>query len=360
MPLGLGLAVSHSPVLYRPRDQWERIYQDLIGDAPQPARAADETPEVLDSYVGRIEAGFQELRRQLEAYKPDALLVLVCDNHRLFDETQVPQLHIYKHTEIWGSTRYTDLGEAESEEARVTIPCHDALAGYLAEELTWEGFDVNISRARFTPQGDPEGGVVHTLTDPILKLIPQLNIPIVPIHINGHVNPAISGHRLVPFGRTIAKVLEDLPERVAILASGGLTGDPRGYLAGWVDEMLDGWILTRLRRGKSEQLRTLFDMDSTTLRGSTREVRLWIAAGAAMEAAGGKAILVDYIRFHHATVGTAFTYWDPQQRPLSAKVSDLEVVPAFIGYMPPAGARPAAQPAAQPTAQPAGGSAGSR
>ena len=357
MPLGLGLAVSHSPVLYRPRDQWESIYKQLIGDVPQPNRAIAETPEILDGYVGRIEAGFNELKRQLESYKPDALIVLVCDKRRMFDETQVPQLHVYKNTEIWGSTRYTDLGEEESESARVTVPCHDALAGYLTEELTWEGFDMNLSRSWFTPMGDPEGGVGHALTDPVLKLLPKLDVPIVPIHINGHVNPAVSGHRMPPFGRAIAKVLADLPERIAILASGGLTGDPRGYLAGWIDETLDGWILTRLRRGKSEQLSTLWDMDSNTVRGSTREVRTWIAAGAAMEAAGAKAIMVDYIRFNHATVGTAFSYWDPQQRPLSAKVSDLEVAPAFIGVVarPPAPPAAPAEPAAQPAGQPARG-----
>jgi hypothetical protein len=95
--------------------------------------------------------------------------------------------------------------------------------------------------------------------------------------------------------------------------------------------MLDRWILTRLRRGKTEQLKTLFDMDSTTLRGATREVRLWITLGAAMESAGGKSILLDYIRLHHAAVGTAFAYWDPLQRSLDAKVSDLDVVPAFLG-----------------------------
>jgi len=331
MPLGLGLALSHSPVLYRPRESWGNIYTKLIGDTPQPARAAEETEEVLDGYAQRVAAGFRELRSQLEKYKPDALVVLVSDKRRLFDETQVPQLHIYKNSEIWGSTRYTELGEEESEDARISIPCHDSLAGFLAEELTWEGFDVNISRGRFTPLGDPEGGVGHALTDPVKELIPNLDIPIVPIHINGHVNPAISAHRLVPFGRAIAKVLADLPERVAILASGGLTGDPHGYLAGWIDEMLDGWILTRLRRGRTEQLKTLFDMDSTTLRGATREVRLWIALGAAMESAGGKSILLDYIRFHHATVGTAFAYWDPLQRSLDAKVSDLDVIPAFLG-----------------------------
>ena len=45
MPLGLGLAVSHSPLLYRPRDQWEDIYQKLIGEIAQDPRSEVETPE---------------------------------------------------------------------------------------------------------------------------------------------------------------------------------------------------------------------------------------------------------------------------------------------------------------------------
>ena len=312
MPLGLGLACSHSPVLYRPRDQWERIYEQLTGALPQPKRAAEETPEVLDGFVGRIEAGFQALRQRLEAYQPDALVVFVCDQHRMFDDSHTPQLHIHNAAELWGSTRYSDLGEEESESARVTVPCHEELAAWLVEELVWEGFDMNQSRGKFQPLGDPEGGVGHSLTDPLLKLVPKLDVPIIPLHINGHVDPAISGHRMPLLGRAIAKVFAERPERIAILASGGLTGDPRGYLAGWIDEVLDDWILARLRRGRSEELQTLWDLDSNTVRGATREVRTWIALGSAMEAVGAKATVVDYIRFHHATVGTAFAWWEPQ------------------------------------------------
>jgi len=329
MPLGLGLAISHSQTLYRPREQWEGIYQQLISSVTQPNRAGEETPEVLDRYAGQIEGGFEELRRRLEAYKPDALIVMVSDQRRMFDETQVPQLHVYKGTDIWGSTRYTDLGEAESESARVTIPCHDELGGWLADELTWEGFDMNLTRGKFTPQGDPEGGVGHPLTDPVLKLLPNLDVPIVPFHINAHVRPAISGHRMPPLGRALAKVLEERPERIALLASGGLTGDPRGYLAGWIDETLDRWILTRLQRRRSEQLQTLWDLDSDTVRGATGEVRSWIAVGAAMEAVGARAAVVDYIRFHHATVGTAFAYWDPQESARPVGPDGLATVPEY-------------------------------
>ena len=313
MPVGLGLACSSSPVLYRPRDQWEDIYKQLIGPVEQDLRAAEETPEKLDEYAGRIEAGFAELRGRLEAYRPDALVVLFSDKGRLFDETQVPQLFVYKGDEIWGSTRYTDLGEEESESARVTIPCHNELGDWLMTEMTWAGLDISQGRDKFNPQGDPEGGAGHSLTDAVLKLVPKLNIPIIPFHINGHRNPAISGRRVVAVGRTIAQVFDERPERIALLASGGLSGDPRGYLGGWVDARLDDWVLTRLQRGRTEELGSLWDMDSNTLRGSTREVRTWMAVGAAMEMVGAKAVLADYIRFNHAAVGTGFAWWDPQE-----------------------------------------------
>jgi hypothetical protein len=80
-------------------------------------------------------------------------------------------------------------------------------------------------------------------------------------------------------------------------------------VAGWVDETLDEWVLYWLRRGRSERLKTLWDYDSYTLRGATREIRTWLVAGAAMEVAGARATIVEYIPFSHAAVGTAFAYW---------------------------------------------------
>jgi aromatic ring-opening dioxygenase catalytic subunit (LigB family) len=313
MPLGLGLACSHSSVLYRPRDQWEKIYKQLIGKVEQPLRSQVETPQVLDQYSERIEAGFAGLKKQLDNYKPNAIIMVVCDQYRTFDESHTPQLHVHVGPDIWGSTRYSDLGEKEAKSAQVTIPCHEELADWLVNELVWEGFDMNQSRGVYKPLGDPDGGVTHTLTDPLLKLTPKLDIPIVALHVNGHVDPAISGHRVVPLGQAIARVMAERPERIAILASGGLTGDPRGYIAGWIDETLDNWILARFRRGRSAELATLWDLDSNTVRGATREVRNWIAVGAAMETVGAKAEVLDYIRLHHATVGTAFASWDPQR-----------------------------------------------
>lgn len=308
MPLGLGLAYSHSPILFRPRSQWEAIYEKLIGSVPQPNRATAETPEVLDSYFLRIESAFAGLRYRLEAYRPEAIVMVVSDRGRVFGPTQTPQLNVYVGSDLWGSTRYPELGEKHDESTPLTVPCHSELSAWLVDELTEEGFDMNVSRT-FKPMGDPAGGTVNAITDTVQKLTPRLKVPIVPLYVNAHRDPAISGHRMPPLGKAIAKVMGERPERIALIACGGLSGNPQGYLAGWVDETLDQWVMSRLSRGRSEQLNTLWDLDSDTVRGQTREIRNWIVVGAAMEAIGTKATFLDYIPFHHSTVGTAFAHW---------------------------------------------------
>ena len=100
MSLGLGIALSHSPTMYRPRSTWNDIYWQLVGDTPQPNRAAIETDEVLDGYAERIESAIGTLRIEIKEYKLDAILVLVSDRKRMFDETQVPQIHIYIGNDI--------------------------------------------------------------------------------------------------------------------------------------------------------------------------------------------------------------------------------------------------------------------
>lgn len=308
MPLGLGLAVSNTPLLYRSRERWEDIYHALVGDVAQDPRADIETPAMLDKYQERVEGAFDKLRAELEAYRPEALVVVASDTGRLFGAAHVPQLQVVVGTEVWGTTHYRELGEVPDVSNLVTVAVHQQIAAWLADELTEEGFDLNISRS-FKPLGEPENGAPQSLFEPYIRISSGLGLPIVPLFVNAHVQPSISGHRIPPLGRAIAKVLSERPERIAILGVGGLTGDPGGYLAGWIDELLDDWILSRLQRGRTEQLKTLWDVESITLRGATREVRNWMIVGAAMEASGARATVVDYLPLHHAAVGTAFAFW---------------------------------------------------
>ena len=99
-----------------------------------------------------------------------------------------------------------------------------------------------------------------------MKVMPKLNIPIVPFHVNSYFPPMPSARRCYELGRVIAEALKDRPEKVAIMASGGLSHDPRGPRAGWIDAPLDRWVLEQLRSGDGEALCHLFEFDSDTLR----------------------------------------------------------------------------------------------
>ncbi len=310
MPVVIGMACSHSPVLYRPRKDWPEIYQKLVGDVAQPNRAETETVETLDDYEKRINSGFEVLSKVLADSKPDTVVVLGSDKHRVFNETQIPQISVFVGDEIWGTSHYSEVGESPNNGELITLKCDSTIGAWIADELAEEGFDINENRF-FKPMGAPEDGLGQAFTDPIRRVVDP-SLPVVPVFINAHYQPAISGHRMPILGATLAKILDEREERIAIIASGGLSGDPQGYLAGWVDERLDDWVLSRLKRGRSEQLKSIWDLDSNVVRGSTAEIRQWIALGSAMESLGSKANVVDYIRFHHATVGTAFAYWKPR------------------------------------------------
>ncbi len=300
----LGLASSHAPAMFRPKEVWEPIYAFRPPDVPQPAAAALETPEVIQGYIDRIERGFRILREQLEAAKPDALIMVGDDQGDLFAPHSMPAFCVYTGEEIWGSTAISYLKEP-IEGTIVNLPTHPELARHLLRGLMKGGFDPAFL-AKIAGIGRPERGMGHMVTFPATKLTPRHDIPIIPIFINEYFPPLPSGQRCWDLGVALRNLLAERKERVAIYASGGLSHDPGGPRAGWIDEPLDRWILERLERGQSRELTSLFTFDSDTLRGGTGEVRAWITVAAALDR---PAVVVDYIKAHHAKTGLGFAYW---------------------------------------------------
>lgn len=308
MSLPFALAVAYSPALYRPRERWDAVRAMLVGDAVQPGRAATETPAVLEAYERRIGAAFDSAAAGLRAAELDALVVLVSDHGSAFDRSNAPQIHVHTGAAVWGNPARKSLREVA---APVYVACDPELARFLAEELAFASFDVSESQGPFDPVGDPETGIDPSFVEPLTRLAQGAPLPpVVAIHVNCHVEPCISGERMEPFGKALAAALARSPRRSGVIASGGMSGDPGGYMAGWVDDVLDEWVLGRLRTGRAGEIGPIFNVDSQTLRGSSRELRLWCAAGSAAQDAGLQARVLDYIPFHHAAAGTAICVWE--------------------------------------------------
>lgn len=307
--IGLGIATSHAPAVFCPAEWWPAVYEgvpDYMRNS-QPPTASLETPEVVAQHVARIETAFQTLRAAVAAYAPDAIIYVGDDQGDMFNESNNPSLAVFTGDEVWGASkpRYIDQ---PLEDSHITVAVHTDLAKRILAGLVERGFDpANLGKMQ--PLGNVSQGMSHMLIHPHPRLVPGLDIPVVAIFINENFPPLPTGQRCWDLGLALRDILGDAPERIVLYASGGLSHDPRGPRAGWVDEPLDNWVLERIKRNEGEKLINLFAFDSDTLRGGTGEIRAWITVAAAM---GRAATVLDYFPSHHAKCGLAFAYWPEQ------------------------------------------------
>jgi protocatechuate 4,5-dioxygenase beta chain len=273
---------------------------------PEPPEAAAETPEVVRAHVKRIDAAFEILAQQVGRYRPDALIMVGDDQGEMFDPAVgMPTIGLYLAAESSGTQALDFLG-SDAPEERVVLRTHQGLSDFLARELMHAGFDLTCMR-QFRPLGRPERGLGHAFTRPAPKLMPNLDIPVVIIFLNAYFPPLPSAQRCFALGRALRELLQERPERVAIYGSGGLSHDPTGPRAGWIDQPLDRFVLESLAAGKPERLLGLYTFDSEAVQGGTGEIRSWITVAGAFPDC--KATVVDYIPAYRAYTGLGFAYW---------------------------------------------------
>lgn len=305
--IGFGMASSHAPAMFCEPELWPRVYSAIpeYTKSSQPHTAKGETPEVIRSYVARIGAAFDFLRGELERYRPDALIVVGDDQGDMFTEANNPAISIFRGDAVWGTSRPFFYNGERPDESYITLKVHQELAELLTHALVKRGFDIANS-LELKPEGHPDRGVSHMLTYPMPRLVPKLDVPVVPIFVNAYYPPQPTGRRCWELGVALAEILKDRPERIAIYGSGGMSHDPNGPLAGWIDEPLDRWVFERIESNRGEELASLFSFDSMVLRGGTGELRAWITAAGACRWPGKK---IEYIAAHHAKTGLGFCYW---------------------------------------------------
>lgn len=309
MPLGLGLASSHAPSMFAKAEDWPRLQQVLTRGVPQPAALEHETADVLESYVDRIQRNFAALRAELEAYQPDAIIIVGDDQTEVFSKAFVPAFALYLGQEVAGTTNIGLLGQP-IDQGHITLQCEAELSRSLLAGLVARGFDFAYLE-ELHPMGRPAAGLGHAFMRPARVLgVAERRIPAVIMFVNAYHPPLPSAKRCLDLGRALSDMLAARPERVAILGSGGLSHDPMGPRAGWIDEPLDRWFLERIAAADLEPLEHLFGFESATLSGGTGEIRSWLVAAGAFE--GTKATVIDYIPAYHSVTGLGFAHWQAQ------------------------------------------------
>lgn len=187
-----------------------------------------------------ILAALAELRRRLLAVEPD-VIVGVANDHML---TSPP----YNMPDFAVGIAEEHIGPAPGFEKWLRLPRykvtgHRQLARILVNEGARLGSNfASLERVDFD----------DNFSVPLHYLNPDMRIPFVPVLVNCIVPPQPSPQRCYEVGQIIKFIIEERypgTERVALLATGGLSHEPGGARNFDVDEEFDRWFLGFLESG---------------------------------------------------------------------------------------------------------------
>jgi len=263
-------------------------------------RPPDENPEQLDQ-AGRA---MNELGKVLDETKPDVILFLGADHVETFSVSCVPTFCI-----VAGDTAHAKFAGREHK-----LPIHRAMAEDILNKLVTEhNFDISYSE-------DAELG--HAFSIPFEYVIGKRNIPVIPFFTNVYVPPLPTAKRCEALGKALAKIVKGRKERVAIIASGGMSHFPgtTKYLHPEFD--FDRWLVSQMEAGNTN---ALLDMTPEQLDevGNT-ELLSWAVMFGAVGAQQGE--LIDYIpTWHHGLCMMRFTPERPHKNAaLDVKAGDWQ------------------------------------
>ena len=240
-------------------------------------RPPDEDPQQLDQ-AGRA---MEELGKALDESKPDAIIFLGADHVETFSVTCIPSFAI-----IAGSRAIARFAGREHN-----LPIHREMAEDILNKLVVDyNFDMAYSE-------DAELG--HAFSIPFEYVIGKRNIPVIPFFTNVYVPPLPTPRRCEALGKAIADIVKGRKERVAIIASGGMSHFPGTQKYNFPEFDFDRWLLSELETGNTD---ALLQMTGTQLDevGNT-ELLSWAVMFGAIGKVPGE--LIDYLPTWHHGLG---------------------------------------------------------
>jgi 2,3-dihydroxyphenylpropionate 1,2-dioxygenase len=285
MPLVSALAASHAPnILLEPGQEWEDFMDLHYSMAPQ-ASATRPTFDQQKKLRQDAEKAFAALRKDLDAAKPDVLIVVANDQFVNFFWNNIPTFFVSIGDEVKGKfTRHNFRYRNHKE---------------LGKAIIRAGMENGVD---FSYGEHIE--LQHTQNVPLYFLLPEPKIPILPVYVNTWVDPAPSPRRCYQIGELIRKVADHSKERVAILATGGLSHFPGSPRIGEIDEGFDHKLLEVMREGKGKTL-VDYSVDDLLRAGDTEFLNWMVVVGAVGDA---KATYTAYMPDFVAT-GWGFVSW---------------------------------------------------
>ena len=205
--------------------------------------------------VLRVHAAFARVKRRLEALRPDAIAIVAGDHIEAFFLNAVPALAVYAGAECAGSFgRY-----------RYRFPVHEPLARAIIEQGIERGFDLLYTQ---------EAPLDYAFYVPLHFTMPAPAVPIVQLHVNVYLQPQPTPRRCHEWGRALGEILRARPERVVLMASGGMSHFPGTDRYASPEFDWDRRVLEQLGQGRGLELAALTGEELD--KAGNIELRTWI------------------------------------------------------------------------------------
>jgi len=245
-------------------------------------------------------AATAEMRRRLEAARPDVIVAFSNDHLLNWPINNTPEYTVGIGDTHVGPADWYDEWLAMATKYR--IPGHPALAKYLVSE----GARRRLALAYLRQMQFDDGFSV-----PMHYLNPAGHIPLVPVAMNCTVPPIPTPARAYEVGGLFRDMLRQWsgPERIAILATGGLSHEPGGPRYLYVDEEFDRWFLELLAKGDHAAILREVTLERMEAAGSggTAELLAWMAA---LAFTTGPADVLAYMPAVAWRTGTGMVVWN--------------------------------------------------
>jgi aromatic ring-opening dioxygenase catalytic subunit (LigB family) len=228
----------------------------------------------------RILASWESLRIDLERSNPDVLVMLTSEHWTNFFMDHIGAFCIGR------GDRYEGPVEPWLRVKHASVEGAPSLADDLLETAFADGFELGFSyELRFD----------HGTMVPLSFLLPNMDKKVVPIFFNALAPPRPSPARCVALGRVLGRRLRQRPERIALIATGGLSHDPGERNHGVIDTDFDARFLQSMSTGIPHTLSSYTDAELFAAGSGTPELLAWLALAGAMEGHGARQICYEAV-----------------------------------------------------------------
>ncbi len=252
------------------------VYAGVLSHAPGITGRADLVENVAkrDEFYANLDAQ----RQQIEDAGTEALIVIAAEHFGNFFMNNMPAYCMGIGDKYEGPIEDSEWIKI----AKTSIPVAPDLGTRLVREVMKTVDTAFAEEWKFD----------HGIMVPLNFLTPNYDLPIIPVNINCQGPPLTPLHRAWAFGEALRRACDSVPEKIAVVGTGGISHWPATPDSGKINEEWDRDFLDRLMRNDRDALLDYTDEDTYRDAGQGGfEIRTFIAIAAT---AGGKGDLQFY------------------------------------------------------------------